>query len=280
MFVRNYKSDSHRLRRRAFTLIEMLVVISIIALLMGIIVPVLSKVRRNARRLYCAAQLKQIGIAVRTYAEDQDHRIITAGEILYAHSVKEVLSSWFVRLLPYIDRKPNEKDILKNTAPTWICPEDKDAYPRGYLNCPHNPMVTYAPNGYYPQRNAEDVPDNIRLGPAGGYTLADIPRPSDCFLLGETSYAAQFYDADAPSIAKYNLPRDGHHRGTSGFYHNDSMNLLYVDGHVENIKGRKTNDTVWPKGFEKPHQNRKYMYWPDLTLPSAKEDSAFWGPGY
>ena len=58
------------------------------------------------------------------------------------------------------------------------------------------------------------------------------------------------------------------------------MNMLYVDGHIGNIKGRKTEQLVWPKGFEKSHQNRKYMYWPDLTLPSAEEDPAFWGPGY
>ena len=83
--------------------------------------------------------------------------------------------------------------------------------------------------------------EQIKLGPAGNYKLTGIPQPSDCFLMGETSYAGQFYDADAPSVVAYSLPRDGHHRSTSGFYHNGSMNLLYVDGHVSNIKGRKTS---------------------------------------
>ncbi len=276
----NYRLGLRKRRRWAFTLIELLVVLSIISLLMAIMIPALGKIRGSARRLYCAAQLEQIGLAVRTYAENQNHRIITACEIMYAHDVNEVLSAWFVRLLPYIDKKPNEKDILKNTDPMWICPEDKDAYPRGFLNCPHEPMATYALNGYYPQQNAVDVPKNLRLGPAGGYTLEQVTRPSDCFLMGETSYASQFYDADAPSVAGYNLPRDGHHRCTSGFYHSGTMNLLYADGHVGNIKGRRTNELVWPEGFEADYKSGRYMYWADLKLPSAKEEPAFWGPGY
>jgi prepilin-type processing-associated H-X9-DG protein/prepilin-type N-terminal cleavage/methylation domain-containing protein len=274
-------SNFSKRRREAFSLIELLVVLGIISLLMAIMIPAIGKVRGSARRLYCAAQLEQIALAVRTYAQDENHRIITAGEIIHAGDVNEVLSAWFIRLLPYIGRKINKTDIFANKAPIWICPEDKDAYPKGYRNCPHEPVVTYAPNGYYPQTNAaETVPDNIRLGPAGGYTLADLTHPSECFLVGETSYAAQFYDADSPSFAAYNLPRDGHHRCTSGFYHNGTMNLLYADGHIENIKGKRTSDLVWPEGFEEPYRNGKYMYWPDLTLPSARQEPAFWGPGY
>lgn len=265
----------------AFSLIELIVVLSIISLLMAIIIPALGKARVSARRLHCAAQLEQIGLAVRTYAQDENQRIITAGEIIHAGDVDEVLSAWFIQLLPYVGTKINKTDIFGNKAPIWICPEDKDAYPKGYMNCPHEPVVTYAPNGYYPQTNtAETVPDNIRLGPAGGYTLADLKSPSECFLMGESSYAAQFYDADASSVAAYNLPRDGHHRCTSGFYHDGTMNLLYSDGHVGNIKGRKSDELVWPDGYEQPYINGEYMYWADLRLPSASEEPAFWGPGY
>jgi prepilin-type processing-associated H-X9-DG protein/prepilin-type N-terminal cleavage/methylation domain-containing protein len=277
----NYKSSLCNRRQWAFSLIELLVTLSIISLLMAIMIPALGRIRSSARQLFCAAQLEQIGLAVRTYAQDENHRIISAVEIMHANDVSETLSSWFIRLLPYIGRKTNETDILENKAPIWICPEDKDAYPKGYMNCPHDPMVTYAPNGYYsPKKAVETIPDNIRLGPAGGYTLADITYPSECFLMGESSYAARFYDADAPSVAAYSLPRDGHYRCTSGFYHNGTMNVLYVDGHVGNIKGRKTKELVWPEGYEQPYRNGQYMYWADLTLPSANEEPELWGPGY
>ena len=55
---------------RAFTLVELLVVISVIGLLMGILVPALGKARGAANRTYCMANLRQIGVAMRSYLDD------------------------------------------------------------------------------------------------------------------------------------------------------------------------------------------------------------------
>lgn len=55
---------------RAFTLVELLVVISVIALLMAILVPALGKARATANRTYCMANLHQLGIAMRSYLDD------------------------------------------------------------------------------------------------------------------------------------------------------------------------------------------------------------------
>jgi prepilin-type N-terminal cleavage/methylation domain-containing protein/prepilin-type processing-associated H-X9-DG protein len=57
-------------RRTAFTLVELLVVISVIALLMGMLMPALGRARGIAKRMACQNNLRQIGIAFRAYLDD------------------------------------------------------------------------------------------------------------------------------------------------------------------------------------------------------------------
>lgn len=69
--------DVVRLKQKGFTLVELLVVISIIALLMSVIMPSLQKAREQARKVVCAARLSQLGKSFITYAANNREKLPT-----------------------------------------------------------------------------------------------------------------------------------------------------------------------------------------------------------
>jgi len=67
------------MRRKGFTLVELLVVIAIIALLMGILMPALSRVRQIAFRVICGTNLSGLGKAMLIYSNDYDDELPRSG---------------------------------------------------------------------------------------------------------------------------------------------------------------------------------------------------------
>jgi prepilin-type N-terminal cleavage/methylation domain-containing protein/prepilin-type processing-associated H-X9-DG protein len=67
--------------RKGFTLIELLVVIAVIAVLMGILMPALSRAREQGKATYCLNNLHQVGIAMQMYAQDNQYKVPRYGSL-------------------------------------------------------------------------------------------------------------------------------------------------------------------------------------------------------
>lgn len=97
------------LKRRGFTLIELLVVIAIIAILAGLMFPVLARARDRARTAACLSNGRQIGMAVRMYVDDNRD----CWPVFQAYNTQQPHLGVEVVLLPY----SKERDIFR-------CPSD------------------------------------------------------------------------------------------------------------------------------------------------------------
>jgi len=94
------------MRNKAFTLLELLVVIVIIGIGLSLIMPALGKARENARRAMCVSNLRQIGMAMHMYIDDYNFKF---------PPLTDASGYWYNIIQPYVT------DIN-----VWKCPDYKD----------------------------------------------------------------------------------------------------------------------------------------------------------
>jgi prepilin-type N-terminal cleavage/methylation domain-containing protein len=181
-------------RRRGFTLIELLVVIAIIAILIGLLVPAVQKVRAAAARIQCSNNLKQIGLGMHMYNDSYNQ--LPAGWLTNSSTQPNPGWSWQALLLPYIEQDNLYKQlnpvittgIPAATAGTPIMTQVK------IYRCPADPgPPTNANYGNYNTTNY--VINREVLGPdasnkPAALSIQTIPDgSSNTILVGERDYS-------------------------------------------------------------------------------------------
>jgi prepilin-type processing-associated H-X9-DG protein/prepilin-type N-terminal cleavage/methylation domain-containing protein len=102
--------------RSAFSLVELLVVIAVLAVLIALLLPAVQRVREAASRTTCCNNLKQLGLALQLYHNDND--CFPPGMTCSTSIVEDAEHSGFTMLLPYLEQT-NLGNIYHFDAPWW-----------------------------------------------------------------------------------------------------------------------------------------------------------------
>ena len=123
--------------RRAFTLVELLVVVAIIGVLVALLLPAVQAARASARRTQCVNNMRQIGLAIHQFADTHRGQFpLLAYHNTAKSSRSEEEKSWIATIAPY----------LENVDEIRLCPEDRARLEKE--EDAENVVTSYAMNGY------------------------------------------------------------------------------------------------------------------------------------
>jgi prepilin-type N-terminal cleavage/methylation domain-containing protein len=185
--------------RRAFTLIELLIVIAVIALLASLLFPALAIGKEHARATQCRGNLRQWGTAYRMYADDNNDYLPRRGQGVQQLAQINRPDDWFNALPPYVGLPAFSEMVTNNLKPAahsqsvFICPAADD--PGGTYFLPYGMNMNLSPWNLALPAKFGDV-----VQPVCVVAMADAPGP-----YASTFPSAQAYGTVARHARKVNL---------------------------------------------------------------------------
>ncbi|MDD2706953.1 MAG: prepilin-type N-terminal cleavage/methylation domain-containing protein [Verrucomicrobiae bacterium] len=208
-------------KHSAFTLTELLVVITILSIMSALLMPALSQAREKARQITCMNNLRQLGASIAAYATEYDDwlPLVDNGG---SSPLPDAASSSWIYCIPLM-RNIGVNDIAKNKT-ALRCPSDKT--PQSYYS--GAVLVSYCANY------------NAGSSWVGRYKkLSEFSNPSATAWAVESNYTRRGSYGD---FAYWD------------YFHTGGMNVLFLDGHVcwmaKDIPYYKSGETWFPSEAE------------------------------
>jgi prepilin-type processing-associated H-X9-DG protein/prepilin-type N-terminal cleavage/methylation domain-containing protein len=247
--------------RRAFTLIELLIVLAVLILLAAILFPVIAPLREATQNATCQSHLRQLGAAVRLYAQEYDGHFPFGGSRPNFGDGEVGTWDWQNTIARYLKGSAiSKRKIYRCPSSTDL---DEDPQDPTRWEWDRNP-VSYLYNNEL-ARNRQPVTESAVKAPSACWLLLDghsdwgcadlancrgvdwLGRPNTVWLMEDT-----IFQSDGSLVTGW-LSWQGYTWGLPR--HNGGANVCYTDGHVRWMKVTPHTDISVPLGNTQPFYN-------------------------
>ncbi len=253
------------------SLIELLVVISTSALLLGILLPSLQAARQQAKRTVCLNNLRQMALAAQTYSAVYDDYYPIAYHTERVNGVRHILAWDFNTWKDWSAAEPVEHvepGLLwmgRTIEKIQQCPAFQG--PANWLADPHT--------GY--NYNTSYIGRNETTNPVTSAKTIEVRTPAKTALFGDGEYtggANKFMRAPSSNPRDASFSDTARHAGVQGFRHLHTTNIAFCDGHAASQRDLYTDTDASSQDIlvqhNQTHSNQIGFLAPDNSLYDLK----------